>query len=178
MPAPARMVVGRVLRPHGVRGEVLVEVLSDAPDRFAPGAEVAAGDPESGEPLRPLEVAAARLHQGRMLLRFAGVEDRDATEPLRGRLLSIPMEAARQLGPDEFWRHQLVGLAVVDQHGKDRGVVSEVVTGAAHDLLEVRRPDGVTVLVPTVAALIEVQLDQGRVVVQAIPGLLDPDGSG
>ena len=175
MAAPARMVVGRVIRPHGVRGELAVEVLSDAPERFAPGAEVAAGDPDGDQPLRPLQVVAARLHQGRMLLRFAGIEDRDAAEPLRGSLLTIPAEAARELGPDEFWRHQLVGLAVVDSDGKDRGVVSDVLPGTAHDLLEVRRPDGVAVLVPTVAALIEVQLDQGRVVVQAIPGLLDPE---
>ena len=177
MPAPARMVVGRVLRPHGVRGEVLVEVLSDAPDRFAPGAEVAAGDPESGEPLRPLEVAAARLHQGRMLLRFAGVEDRDATEPLRGRLLSIPMEAARQLGPDEFWPHQLVGLAVVDRDGRHRGTVEEVLPGAAHDLLAVGLHDGARALVPAVAALVSVDLGAGWVLVDAVPGLLDaPSG--
>ena len=175
MAAPARMVVGRVLRPHGVHGELLVEVLSDAPERFAPGAAVAAGDPDSGTPLRPLEVSSARLHQGRMLLSFAGVEDRDAAEPLRGSLLSIPLEAARELGADEFWRHQLVGLAVVDSRGNDRGVVSDVLPGAAHDLLEVRRPDGATALVPAVAALVEVQLEAGRLVVQAIPGLLDPE---
>jgi 16S rRNA processing protein RimM len=171
--APARMVVGRVLRPHGVRGELVVEVLSDAPERFTPGAALGAGDPDSGVPLRPLEVSSARLHQGRMLLRFAGVEERDAAEALRGSLLSIPLEAARELAPDEYWRHQLVGLAVVDAEGKDRGVVSEVLPGAAHDLLQVRRPDGVTVLVPAVAALVEVQLGAGRLVVQAIPGLLD-----
>jgi 16S rRNA processing protein RimM len=172
---PARMVVGRVLRPHGVRGELVVEVLSDAPERFVPGAALAAGDPDAGGPLRPLEVSAARVHQGRLLLRFAGVQDRDAAEPLRGQLLSIPLEAARELGEDEFWRHQLVGLAVVDQDGKDRGVVDDVLPGAAHDLLQVRRPDGVRVLVPAVAALVTVELDAGRVVVQAIPGLLDPE---
>jgi 16S rRNA processing protein RimM len=167
------MVVGRVLRPHGLHGELVVEVLSDAPERFVPGAAVAAGDPESGEPLRPLEVSGARLHQGRMLLRFTGVEDRDAAEPLRGSLLTIPSEAARKLAPDEYWRHQLVGLAVVDTEGNDRGVVEDVVPGAAHDLLEVRRPDGVTALVPAVAALVRVEMEAGRVVVRAIPGLLD-----
>jgi 16S rRNA processing protein RimM len=172
--APARMVVGRVLRPHGLRGELVIEILSDAPERFAPGAAVAAGDPDSGGPLRPLEVSAARLHQGRMLVRFAGVEDRDAAEPLRGNLLSIPLEAARELSDDEFWRHQLVGLMVVDTEGNERGVVDDVLPGAAHDLLQVRRPDGVDVLVPAVAALVTVELEAGRVVVQAIPGLLDP----
>jgi 16S rRNA processing protein RimM len=173
--APARMVVGRVIRPHGLRGELVVEILSDAPERFGPGVELAAGDPESSQPLRQLEVSAARLHQGRMLLTFEGVEDRDAADPLRGSLLSIPAEAARELADDEFWRHQLVGLDVVDQHGDHRGVVSDVLPGAAHDLLEVRRPDDRKVLVPAVAALVEVELDAGRLVVQALPGLLDPE---
>ncbi len=173
MTAPARMVVGRVLRPHGVRGELVVEVLSDAPERFTPGAALGAGDPDSGVPLRPLEVSSARLHQGRMLLRFAGVDDLEAAEPLRGSLLTIPLEAARELDAGEFWRHQLVGLAVVDPEGNDRGVVRDVLPGAAHDLLEVRRPDGATALVPAVAALVEVELEAGRVVVQALPGLLD-----
>lgn len=167
------MVVGRILRPHGLRGELVVQVLSDAPERFAPGAAVAAGDPEAGDPLRTLEVSSARLHQGRMLLRFAGVDDLEAAEPLRGSLLTIPLEAARELDAGEFWRHQLVGLAVVDAEGTDRGVVSDVLPGAAHDLLEVRRPDGATALVPAVAALVEVELEAGRVVVQALPGLLD-----
>jgi 16S rRNA processing protein RimM len=169
------MVVGRVVRPHGVRGELLVEVLSDAPDRFAPGTAVAAGDPDSDTPPRPLEVSDARLHQGRLLLRFVGVEDRDAAEALRGSLLTIPSEAARSLGPDEFWRHQLVGLAVVDPQGNGRGVVSDVLPGAAHDLLEVRRPDGATVLVPAVAALVKVELEAGRLVVQPLRGLLDDE---
>jgi 16S rRNA processing protein RimM len=175
-PAPARMIVGRVLRPHGLHGELIVEILSDAPERFEPGAEISAGDPESGEALRRLVIEAARLHQGRLLVSFEGVEDREAADPLRGQLLSIPLSAARELAPDEFWRHQLVGLEVVDQHGGHRGVVSDVLPGAAHDLLEVRRPDEEgTALVPAVAALVEVQLDEGRLVVQTMPGLLDPE---
>ncbi len=175
-PAPARLVVGRVLRPHGVRGEVVAEVLSDAPDRFAPGAELVAGDPDAGEPLRPLRVAASRLHRGRLLLRFAGVEDRDAAEPLRSALLSIPLQAARPLAPDEFWPHQLVGLTVLDTQGSERGTVTDVVGGGAHDLLEVRLADGRTALVPAVAALVTVDLAAGRVVVDAPPGLLDGQG--
>jgi len=120
-------------------------------------------------------VSSARLHQGRLLLRFTGVDDRGTAEPLRGSLLSIPAEAARELEPDEFWRHQLVGLALVDSEGRGRGVVSDVLPGAAHDLLMVRRPDGETVLVPAVAALVRVELEAGRIVVEALPGLLDPE---
>ncbi|HYY77902.1 MAG TPA: ribosome maturation factor RimM [Actinomycetes bacterium] len=172
MAAPERLVVGRVVRPHGVRGELLVEVLSDAPDRFAPGTELGAGDPDGG-PLRPLVVAAARLHQGRLLARFDGVDDRDAAAGLRGQLLSIPLAAARPLAPDEFWPHQLVGLAVVDRDGRRRGTVTEVLPGAAHDLLAVELPGGASALVPAVAALVSVDLRGGQVLVDAVPGLLD-----
>ena len=180
-PPPARLVVGRVLRPHGVRGEVAVEVLSDAPDRFSPGAELAAGDPDGPGPLRPLTVTAARLHLGRLLLRLEGVDDRDAADRLRGGLLSIPAAAARPLADDEFWAHQLVGLAVVDRGGRERGRVADVVPGAAHDLLAVALPGGGTALVPAVAALVTVELQAGRVLVDDLPGLLDPtapEGSG
>jgi 16S rRNA processing protein RimM len=189
--APARLVVGRVLRPHGVRGEVTVEVLSDAPDRFAPGAELAAGDPEGADPeagdpeaagpapdlsggLRRVVVASSRLHQGRLLLAFQGIDDRTAADSLRGLLLSIPARAARPLEPGEYWPHQLVGLAVVDRQDQERGTVADVVPGTAHDLLSVRLRDGATALVPAVAALVIVDLDAGRVVVDALPGLLDP----
>jgi 16S rRNA processing protein RimM len=171
--APARLVVGRVLRPHGIRGEVSVEILSDAPERFAAGAKLAAGDPDEPTTLRELQVEASRLHQGRLLLRLVGLGDRDAVESLRGQWLSIPLEDARDLAPDEFWSHQLVGLRVVDSDGRERGVVADVLPGAAHDLLVVRRDDGGDALVPAVAALVTVELEAGRVVVRALPGLLE-----
>jgi len=173
---PARLVVGRVLRPHGVHGEVTVEVLSDAPGRFAPGSELGLGDPdtESGTGFRPLVVTAARRHQGRLLLTLDGVADRDTAQTLRGGLLSIPVGAARPLEPGEFWVHQLIGLPVLDRDGQSRGTVADVLPGTAHDLLSIRLPDDRTALVPAVAALVTVDLDAGRVVVDALPGLLDP----
>jgi 16S rRNA processing protein RimM len=174
-PPPDRLVVGRVLRPHGIKGELSVEVLSDAPERFAPGAELGVGDPDGPEPLRTAVVAASRRHQGRLLLSFEGVEDRDAADRYRGAWLSIPVTGARPLAPDEFWPHQLVGLAVVDHQGRERGRVADVVPGAAHDLLAVELSGGASVLVPAVAALVTVELDAGRVLVEAVPGLLGPE---
>jgi 16S rRNA processing protein RimM len=187
MPEPERLVVGRVLRPHGVLGELSVEVLSDAPERFAPGAELGVGDPDGPEPPAPAVVRAARLHLGRLLLSLEGVTDRDAADRLRGAWLSIPVAAARPLDPGEFWPHQLVGLAVVDRQGRQRGRVADVVPGAAHDLLAVEvTPEGSgepqggapvdqgrrIALVPAVAALVTVELEAGRVLVDAVPGLL------
>jgi 16S rRNA processing protein RimM len=193
MDVPGRLVVGRVLRPHGLRGELSVEVLSDASERFSPGVELGAGDPDGPGPLAMVTVQAARLHQGRLLLSLVGVEDRDAADRLRGTWLSIPVAAARPLDPDEFWPHQLVGLAVVDRQGRQRGRVADVVPGAAHDLLAVEltpEPSGSmeagspgdapvdqarrVALVPAVAALVTVELEAGRVLVDAVPGLLDP----
>ena len=171
-PPPERLVVGRVVRPHGVRGELSVEVLSDAPERFAPGAELGVGDPDGPDPLGSATIRAARLHLGRLLLTLEGVEDRDAADRFRGAWLSIPVASARPLGPGEFWPHQLVGLAVVDHQGRQRGRVADVVPGAAHDLLSVELPGGASALVPAVAALVTVELDAGRVLVDAVPGLL------
>lgn len=170
--APEWLVVGRVVRPHGLAGEVLVEVLSDAPDRFARGAQVTIGDVDAN-PRRTLTIAAIRLAQGRHLVRFDGFDDRTAAETLRGGLLSIPFAAARQLGDDEYWPHQLVGLAVVDSEGARRGVVTDVVPGAAHDLLAVALDAGGSALVPTVAALVTIEVDAQRVVVAPVGGLLD-----
>jgi 16S rRNA processing protein RimM len=172
-PPPERLVVGRVVRPHGIRGEVVVEVLSDAPGRFDPGAELAAGDPEGATAPRGLTVAAARRHQGRLLASFEGLDDRDDVEALRGQLLTIPLASARQLGPDEFWPHQLTGLAVADHAGAVVGSITAVVPGAAHDLLQVALDRGGEALVPAVAALVTVDLAAGRVVVADLPGLLD-----
>ena len=177
-PPPDRLVVGRVLRPHGVRGELSVEVLSDAPERFVPGAEVGVGDPDGTDPLEPAVIRAARQHLGRLLLTLEGVTDRDAADRFRGAWLSIPAAEARPLDPGEFWRHQLVGLAVVDHQGRERGRVADVVPGSAHDLLSVELPGGATALVPAVAALVTVELEEGRVLVDAVPGLLGPEGSG
>src|SRR5579871_1151798 len=103
-----QLVVGRVGRPHGLRGEVTVEVRTDDPDqRFAAGQSLAADPPERG----PLTVAASRWHSGRLLVRFAGHEDREAAETLRDTVLVID---SGQLGPlddpEEFYDHDLIGL--------------------------------------------------------------------
>jgi 16S rRNA processing protein RimM len=171
---PERLVVGRVVRPHGIQGELSVEVLSDAPERFAPGAELGVGDPDGPDPLKPAVIRSARQHLGRLLLTLEGVTDRDAADRFRGAWLSIPAAEARPLNQDEFWAPQLVGLAVVDHQGRERGRVADVVPGSAHDLLSVELPGGATALVPAVAALVTVELEEGRVLVDAVPGLLGP----
>ena len=176
---PDEVVVARIGRPHGVRGEVSVELRTDEPERrFADGSVLdlrsAGGRPPAGG-LARLTVTGSRTHQDRLLVTFAEVPDRDAAERLRGALLVTEVRGEVPDDPEEFYDHQLVGLAVVTVDGTPSGTVGEVVHTGAQDLLVVRRPGREDALVPFVAALVpEVDLGAGRVVVADRPGLLEP----
>jgi 16S rRNA processing protein RimM len=119
-----QLVVGRVTRPHGVRGEVSVEVRTDDPDlRFSAG-RVMATDPAAAG---PLTVESVRWHSGRLLIRFAGIADRNQAEELRGTWLTLDSAEAGPTGdPDEFHDHELIGLAVVTTSGEPVGRVTDV----------------------------------------------------
>lgn len=167
---PERLVVGRIIKPHGTRGEMLVEVLSDFPDRFAPGSGVEAGDPD-GERRIPLTVSATRNDRGRNLVSFAEVADRDAAESLRGALLSIDRRDATPLGEGVYYEWQLDGLEVVDEDGRRLGTLARVLEGGGGDLWVVDTGEE-EVLVPAVEEFVRrVDLEQGRIVVHVIPGL-------
>ena len=170
--------MGRLGRPHGLRGEVTIEVRTDEPDRrFANGALLRAETPRgSASPLRALHVAGSRWHSGTLLVRFDELPDRNAAEAARGILLFATVDDAEAPeDPDEFYAHQLVGLAAYDENGARLGEVTGLVRGGAQDLLAVRTPDGREALVPFVKALVpEVDLAGGRVVVADRPGLITP----
>jgi len=171
-----QLVVGRIGRAHGIRGEVGVEVRTDDPDlRFADGAQLATDPPERG----PLTVVATRWHSGRLLVRFKGLDDRTAAENMRGTMLVIEVdESERPQDPDEFYDHQLVGLRVITTAGDEVGEVAEVLHLPAQDVLAIKRTDGVEVLVPFVQVLVPVvDLDRGSVTVDPRPGLLDPEAA-
>ncbi len=177
--ASDEVVVARVGRPHGLRGEVTVEVHTDEPERrFVTGRALTVRRPAGGPaPSYPsLTVDGSRWHQGTLLLRFAELADRSAAEAARGLLLTVPVDPDESPeDPEEFYDHQLVGLAVVTTDGAEVGTVSDVLHSGAQDLLVVRR-DGRDVLVPFVEALVpQVDIAAGRVVVADRPGLLDPE---
>jgi 16S rRNA processing protein RimM len=144
------VLVGRVVKAHGIRGEVVVDVLSDVPGRFDAGATVLLAG-------RERTVTGSRPHQGRLLVRFDGVHDRTAAELLRGAELRAP--AADVSDSDSYFAHELVGMAVLDEDGTDLGRVSDLVElpdAAGYDLLEVTGPDGHTWLLPAVDDYVEV----------------------
>jgi 16S rRNA processing protein RimM len=166
------LVVGRIGRPHGVRGEVTVEVRTDDPDaRFAPGSSLRT-DPESRG---PLTVAAARPRSGGLVLAFEGIGSREAAEALRNTMLVVDSAALPPIeDADEWYDHQLVGLAAVDPAGAPLGEVADVVHAPGSDLLVVTDPDGGEHLVPFIRAIVPtVDVAAGRVVVDPPEGLFD-----
>ncbi|MFI7211705.1 ribosome maturation factor RimM [Micromonospora sp. WMMA1998] len=176
------LVVGRIGKPHGIRGEVTVEVRTDEPEaRFAPGSvlrtEPGAVPAEPGAWRVPpeLTVESARWHQGRLLVAFEGVLGRDVAEALRNTLVGVDSaDVAPPEDPEEFHDHQLVGLAVVTRDGERLGEVARIDHAPASDLLVLRRPEGPPALIPFVKAIVpEVDLAGGRVVVDLPSGLLD-----
>ena len=176
MPADSRLLVARIGKPHGLRGEVTVQTHTDDPEaRFVPGVsyetQAAAG---SGVP-RSLTLSSARLHQQTWLLGFEEIPDRTGAESLRGTQLFIDAEAAVAQDEDDAWyEDELVGLAVVDPVGATLGEVTGLRTGAAQDQLVLRLANGSEALVPFVEAIVpEVDVEAGRVVVDAPPGLLE-----
>jgi 16S rRNA processing protein RimM len=169
------VVVGRVGRPHGVRGQVAVEVRTDQPERrFAAGQRLRLSRPHGGR--TELEVLAARPHAGRLLVTFAEVGDRTVAEALRGTLLSVVVDPGEVPDdPEEFYDHQLVGLQVEDGSGAPLGTVSAVTHLPGQDLIAVSWPGPAgprEVLVPFVRAIVtQVSVATGRVVVDPPPGL-------
>ena len=166
------LVVARVGRAHGVKGEVAAQVRTDDPGtRLAVGAVLMTDPPERG----PLTVRSSREHSGRLLLCFVGIEDRTAAEALRGTALQVDVDPAATPDEDDAWfDHQLVGLAVLDTSGMTVGAVGDVLHLPAQDLLVVVRPDGTESLVPFVSEMVPVvDVTGGRIVVDPPPGLLD-----
>ncbi len=171
------LVVGRIGRAHGLRGEVTVQVRTDDPEaRFAPGTSLLTEPAHQG----PLRVAASRWHSGRLLVSFETVQDRTGAEALGGTLLLVEITEDDLPGdPEEFYDHQLVGLTVLDLTGARLGTVSQVLHLPGQDVLAVARTAGGEALIPFVAEFVpEIDLGSGRVVVTPPNGLFELDGPG
>lgn len=159
--------VGRIGRPHGTGGDVVVHPETDNPQRFVPGARMI---DSSG---RALVVRSVKKTKGPLLVRFESIEDRVAAEELRGLTLRIPVSERRSLRSDEFWPDELVGLEVRDPDGAVIGVVKAVIEGPAQERLLIRMTGGTSTEVPFVTSLVpEVEIAEGYLVVSPTEGLI------
>ena len=152
-----RLEVGRVAKAHGLRGEVVIMPITNQPARFDAGVELWHGD-------RVLQIVTSRPHQGGFLVRFAGFDDRNAAETLRGATRAA--ESLADAPPGEIWVHELIGAEVRDRGGTPIGRVASVEANPAHDLLVLERGE----LIPMVFVVDHMP---GVVTVDLPDGLLD-----
>jgi 16S rRNA processing protein RimM len=151
--------VARIDKPHGLRGDVVVTLISNVESRLAPGSVLSADDGD-------LVVVASRPHQHRWIVTFEGIDDAAAADALRGAVLRAPAMDDPD-DPDALWVHELIGSSVVDIAGNDVGVVVTVIDNPASDLLELDSGG----LVP-LRFVVEWD-DHGRLVIDPPAGLLD-----
>jgi 16S rRNA processing protein RimM len=164
------VVVGRITRAHGLRGEVVVQVFSDNPERFAPGSSMFLEDG------RELVIRSVRPGS-RTLVTFEGIGDRDAADRLRGETLVVPESMLPELPEGEFWPHQLIGCTVVTESGRSLGEIADVIPNPANDLWATVDAGGTETLIPAIREVVaSVDLEARRVLVRDIPGLTAPEG--
>lgn len=164
---PRYLVIGRVARPWGTRGEVKVEIMTDFPERFSLLRKVYLG-PEAV----PFTLEGFRLHKGAAILKLGGYHDRTSVEKLRGQWVQIPIEEAVPLDQDEYYEHQIIGLAVWTAAGEHLGTVDEVISTKPNDVYVVRA-EGREILIPAIEdVVLEINLAQGRLVVELMEGLI------
>jgi 16S rRNA processing protein RimM len=166
---PAFLAVGKVRRPHGLAGDVLVEIYTDFPEHLQPQALVYAGEKHT-----PLTIRRQRIHNDGILLAFDGYDTPEQVGRFRNQILYIVASDATELPEGEYYFHELLGLSVVDESGVTLGEVSEIMETGANDVYIVTKPDGREILLPAIAEVIlDIDLDKKIMKVHLLPGLLE-----
>jgi 16S rRNA processing protein RimM len=163
---PEFLIVGHILAPWGIHGEVKVEVVTDFPERFAPGKLVYLND-------YPLEIEKCRPHKQHLLVKLATIDSVEAAEKLRGQDLTIPGTELYPLPAGQYYAFQLIGLKVVTTEGQTLGRITDIMSTASNDVYIVEGKQG-EILIPAIEDVVKsIDLKKGKVVIEAIEGLLD-----
>lgn len=158
--------VARVTGPRGIRGEVKIEILSDNPQRFSPGARLFCQG-------IPYQVERRHVVAKHAVLKLQGIDTRNQAEALRDQYLEVPEEELQPLASDIFYVHQIIGLEVVTTDGERLGKVVEILQTGSNDVYVVQEGKRET-LIPAIGQVVkEIEVERGRMVVQMIPGLLN-----
>jgi len=153
---PVFLAVGRLRRAHGIHGEILMDILTDFPERLRARKTVYIGDEH-----RPLKITHVRRQHMALLITFEGVEDSDAAGLLRNQIVYVRADALPDLPEGEYYHHQLLGIAVVDENGQPVGFLSEILETGANDVYLVISPEGKETLLPAIEAVVlEVNLER------------------
>ena len=153
--------MARIVAPHGVRGEVKAEIVTDFPERFAWLKRAVIGTDN-----RAYDVEATRLHKGLVLLKLGGVDTCDDAESLRGAMVRVPIEDAVPLNPDAYYWHQIIGLRVLTPQGDPLGEVVDILHLPSNDVYVVTGPQG-ELLIPAIEDyVVSINPDEGTMVVE------------
>jgi 16S rRNA processing protein RimM len=164
---PAFLAVGKLRHPHGVRGEMLMEVLTDFPERLAPGSSLYVG-PEAN----PMRLVKSRPHREGLIITFEGFTTPEEVGQLRNQVVYVRADDRPTLPDGEYYHHQLLGLRVTTREGESIGTVIDILETGASDVLVVRPQTGPDVLIPIVDAFVQkIDLSAGEITVHLIPGM-------
>jgi 16S rRNA processing protein RimM len=167
-PEPRYLAVGRVQRPHGVRGELRMEILTDFPEQLSRLRTLYLGEHQQPHPLE-----GVRLHHNIALIKLSGIDDRSEADEMRGLLVYVAIEDAVPLEEHEYYEYALEGLEVVTDEGEHLGEIVELFTApGANDIFIVHGPRGELLIPVTEEIVVSVDLDAERIVIHPLPGLL------
>ena len=168
---PAFLAVGRVRRPHGVKGEVLVEAYTQFPENLKPGMLLTVGKTFS-----PLKLRGVRSHKKGLLLSFESIQDPEVAGRLRNEILYIPSEDRPALPEGEYYYHQLIGLNVIDGQEGLLGQLCDILATGANDVYVIKGVGDNEILLPAIREVVQsVDLQKGEMHVRLLPGLLEVD---
>ncbi len=168
---PVFLAVGKLRRPHGVRGELSMEILTDFPERIRPGMTLYVG-----EDRRPLRLRLRRQADPDLLVAFDGYSSPEAAAELRNLIVCIQAENCPPLPDGEYYHHQLLHKQVVADDGRALGILTEILETGANDVAVIRPPSGAEMLLPLIdSVLLGVDEARGEVRVHLLPGILPED---
>jgi 16S rRNA processing protein RimM len=165
---PVFLVIGKLRKPHGVRGEISMEVLTDFPERLKSGSTVFIGSAH-----RAALIASLRWHNELLLLSFQGYADPDRVGELRNQYVYIRSDQLGSLPDDEYYHHQILGLQVISDSGQALGIVTSILETGSNDVLVVESPTGTEILLPVIdEVILKIDLVAGTIHAHLLPGLL------
>lgn len=170
---PEYLVVGYLRRPHGVRGEMVMEVHTDFPERLGPDVEVFVGDT-----YQPLIISSARPHNEGMIVKFQNLDTPEGAGRFRNQSVYVRTADRPPLPAGQYYHHQLIGFSVVDEKHELLGALTEIMQTGANEVYVVRRPDNTEVLLPAISSvLLSVDMHRREILVHLLPGLIEDRGA-
>ncbi len=166
---PVFVIIGKFRRPHGIRGEIVMTVLTDFPDLVKPGQRIFAGEQH-----QPYVISSIRWHGADMLISLVELPDRTAVEIFRNIMVYMKADDVPELPEGDFYIHQLVGMEVITDQGLTLGRLKEIIVTGANDVYLIEPAEGKNILIPAIdQVVLEINQEERKVLVHIIPGLLD-----